>query len=91
MASGAAAASPLVPDGRFARPAGEDALRRAAALTAKGFTVEILDDARGARARVRDLLPIPAVLLDRPIRPRAASAFRQEEARQARTQMGIRP
>jgi hypothetical protein len=50
MASSAAAASPLVPDERFALPAGEDALHRAAAaLTAKGFTVEILDDAGAAR------------------------------------------
>jgi hypothetical protein len=58
MEAGAATASPLVPDERFARPAGEDALRRAAAaLTAKGFTVEILDDVGAARARVRDLLP----------------------------------
>ena len=57
-ASGTAAASPFVPDERFARPAGEDALRRAAAaLTAKGFTVEILDDVGLARARLRDLLP----------------------------------
>ena len=58
MASGAAAASPFLPDERFAQPAGEDALRRAAAApTAKGFTVEILDDAGAARAHVRDLLP----------------------------------
>lgn len=58
MESGGATASPLVPDERFARPADEDALRRAAAaLTAKGFTAEILDDVRAARARVRDLLP----------------------------------
>ena len=57
MAFGPAAASPLVPDERFACPAGEDALRRAAAaLTAKGFTVEILDDGRprpSARAALR--------------------------------------
>jgi LUD domain len=58
MVSGTAAASPLVPDEQFARPAGEGALRRAAAaLMAKGFIVEILDDAGAARARVRDLLP----------------------------------
>lgn len=58
MTSGAAAASRYVPDERFSRPAGEDALRRAAAaLSAKGFTVEILDDVHAARARVRDLLP----------------------------------
>jgi hypothetical protein len=64
MASGATAASPLVPDARFARPAGEDALRRAAvALTAKGFTVEILDDVAAARARLRDLLPEGAAVL----------------------------
>jgi hypothetical protein len=65
MASGAAAAAEsLVPDERFARPAGEDALSRAAAaLTAKGFTVEILDDAGAARARLRDLLPEGATVL----------------------------
>jgi hypothetical protein len=31
--------------------------RAAAALTAHGFTVEILDDATAARARVKDLIP----------------------------------
>ncbi|MFI5959489.1 LUD domain-containing protein [Cryptosporangium sp. NPDC051539] len=34
--------------------------RAAAALTAHGFTVEILDDAGAARARVRDLVPARA-------------------------------
>jgi hypothetical protein len=63
MAAGALATSTLVPDERFARPAGEDALRQAAAaLTANGFTVETLDDAAAARARVRKLLPKSAAV-----------------------------
>jgi hypothetical protein len=42
----------------FARPAPAQRLERAAAaLTAHGFTVEILDDAAAARTRVQDLLP----------------------------------
>ncbi|MER6333373.1 LUD domain-containing protein [Streptomyces sp. NPDC014983] len=42
----------------FADPAPAQSLERAAtALTAHGFTVEILDDAAAARARVRDLIP----------------------------------
>lgn len=42
----------------FADPAPAQALERAAAaLTAHGFTVEILDDAAAARTRVKDLIP----------------------------------
>jgi hypothetical protein len=42
----------------FADPASEERLARAAeALTAHGFTVEILDDVAAARARIRDLIP----------------------------------
>jgi hypothetical protein len=42
----------------FAEPATARQLERAAtALTANGFTVEILDDAAAARARVSDLVP----------------------------------
>ena len=43
---------------RFGEPAPAEHLQRAAAaLAAHGFTVEILDDAAGARARVKDLIP----------------------------------
>ena len=42
----------------FADPAPAQRLERAAAaLTAHGFTVEILDDAAAARARVKELIP----------------------------------
>ena len=42
----------------FADPAPADRLERAAtALTAHGFTVEILDDAAAARTRIKDLIP----------------------------------
>ena len=42
----------------FADPAPAQRLERAAAaLTAHGFTVEILDDAAAARARIKDLIP----------------------------------
>jgi hypothetical protein len=42
----------------FADPAPEERLERAAtALTAHGFSAEILDDAAAARTRVRDLIP----------------------------------
>ena len=42
----------------FAGPASAQRLERAAAaLTAHGFTVEILDDATAARTRVKDLIP----------------------------------
>jgi hypothetical protein len=42
----------------FAEPAPADRLERAAAaLASRGFTVEILDDAAAARARVQDLIP----------------------------------
>ncbi|MER7499880.1 LUD domain-containing protein [Nonomuraea pusilla] len=47
-----------IPATRFADPAPAEHLERAAdALTAHGFTVEILDDVAAARARVKDLLP----------------------------------
>jgi len=43
---------------RFADPAPAQRLERAAtALTAHGFTVEILDDVAAARTRVKDLIP----------------------------------
>jgi len=42
----------------FAEPGPAQALERAAtALTAHGFTVEVLDDAAAARTRVKDLIP----------------------------------
>jgi hypothetical protein len=42
----------------FAEPAAAPRLQRAAqALTAHGFTAEILDDAAAARARVKELIP----------------------------------
>jgi hypothetical protein len=47
-----------IPAALFADPAPAPRLERAAAaLTAHGFTVEILDDAAAARARVNDLIP----------------------------------
>lgn len=47
--------TPAVP---FTEPATEERLQRAAdALTARGFTVEILDDAAAARARIKKLIP----------------------------------
>jgi hypothetical protein len=47
-----------VPATSFADPAPEQSLERAAtALTAHGFTVEILDDAAAARTRIKDLIP----------------------------------
>ena len=43
---------------QFTDPASAERLERAAAaLTAHGFTVEILDDAAAARARIKDLIP----------------------------------
>jgi hypothetical protein len=48
----------------FADPAQAQSLERtAAALTAHGFAVEILDDAAAARERVKDLLPAGAIVL----------------------------
>ena len=48
----------------FADPAPAQRLERAAAaLTAHGFAVEILDDAAAARARVKDLIPEGASVL----------------------------
>lgn len=47
-----------VPTTAFADPVSEERLERtAAALTEHGFTVEILDDAAAARARVKELIP----------------------------------
>jgi hypothetical protein len=47
-----------VPAALFAEPAPAPRLdRAAAALTAHGFTVEILDDAAAARTRVKELIP----------------------------------
>ena len=47
-----------IPATPFADPAPAQRLERAAAaLTAHGFTVEILDDAAAARTRVKDLIP----------------------------------
>jgi hypothetical protein len=47
-----------IPAVTFTDPAPAERLERAAAaLTAHGFTVEILDDAAAARARVADLIP----------------------------------
>ncbi|MEW9528175.1 LUD domain-containing protein [Microbispora sp. NPDC049125] len=47
-----------IPATRFADPASAEHLERAAGeLAAHGFTVEILDDAAAARARVKDLIP----------------------------------
>ena len=47
-----------VPATSFAEPAPAPRLERAAAaLTAHGFTVEILDDAAAARIRIKDLIP----------------------------------
>jgi hypothetical protein len=48
----------------FADPAQAQSLERtAAALTAHGFAVEILDDAAAARERVKDLIPAGAIVL----------------------------
>ena len=48
----------LIPATPFADPVPEQRLERAAAaLTAHGFTVEILDDAAAARTRIKDLIP----------------------------------
>jgi hypothetical protein len=47
-----------IPAALFADPAPAERLERAAAaLTAHGFTVEILDDAAAARTRINDLIP----------------------------------
>ena len=47
-----------MPATHFAGPAPTEHLERAAsALAANGFTVEILDDAAAARARIKDLIP----------------------------------
>jgi hypothetical protein len=50
-----------VPAASFTDPAPAQRLERAAAaLTARNFAVEILDDAAAARARIRDLIPAGA-------------------------------
>ena len=50
-----------IPATLYADPAPAQTLERAAAaLTAHGFTVEILDDAAAARARIKDLIPAGA-------------------------------
>jgi hypothetical protein len=47
-----------IPATLFADPAPTQRLERAAtALTAHGYTVEILDDAGAARTRIKDLIP----------------------------------
>src|ERR1700756_5744822 len=47
-----------IPAALFADPAPEARLERTAdALTAHGFTAEILDDAAAARTRVKELIP----------------------------------
>jgi hypothetical protein len=52
-----------VPAAPFTDPAPVERLERAAAaLTAHGFTVEILDDAAAARARIKDLIPEGAIV-----------------------------
>ena len=58
MTLDATGASPVLPDERFALPAQEEQLTRAAdALAGRGVAVEILDDADAARARIRELVP----------------------------------
>ena len=53
-----------VPATAFADPAHAQSLQQtAAALTAHGFAVEILDDAAAARERVKDLIPEGATVL----------------------------
>jgi len=50
-----------IPATLFTDPAPAQRLERAAAaLTAHGFTVEILDDAAAARTRIKDLIPLGA-------------------------------
>jgi hypothetical protein len=53
-----------IPAAAFTDPAAEERLERtAAALTAHGFSVEVLDDAGAARERVKDLIPEGASVL----------------------------
>ncbi|WP_328463322.1 LUD domain-containing protein [Streptomyces sp. NBC_00448] len=57
-ATSATSATPEIPATPFAEAAPAQRLERAAAaLAAHGFTVEILDDAAAARARVEELIP----------------------------------
>ena len=52
-----------IPAPLFTDPAPAERLERAAAaLTAHGFAVELLDDAAAARARVKDLIPEGAIV-----------------------------
>ncbi len=52
-----------IPASPFTGPAPAQRLERAAAaLTAKNFTAEILDDAAAARARIKDLIPEGAIV-----------------------------
>ena len=53
-----------IPAAAFTDPTSEERLERtAAALTAHGFAVEVLDDAAAARERVKDLIPEGASVL----------------------------
>jgi L-lactate utilization protein LutC len=53
-----------IPATQFTDPAPAQRLERAAtALTANGFTVEILNDAAAARTRIKDLIPAGASVL----------------------------
>jgi hypothetical protein len=53
-----------IPAAAFTDPAPAERLERtAAALTAHGFAVEVVDDAAAARARVKDLIPEGASVL----------------------------
>jgi LUD domain len=55
---------PQAAEALFTDPAPAERLERAAAaLTAHGFTAEILDDAAAARARVAELIPAGASVL----------------------------
>lgn len=57
-AAAASAPATPAPAAPYTEPASRERLERAAAaLTANGFTVEILDDAAAARDRVKDLIP----------------------------------
>jgi ketosteroid isomerase-like protein/L-lactate utilization protein LutC len=61
LAGSAPRAADAAPAPGFTEPAPADRLARAAAaLTAHGFTVEILDDAAAARTRVEELVPAHA-------------------------------
>ena len=58
LGAGEAEASATGAADDFSAPASDERLDRAiAALRAKGFTAELLDDAAAARARIKDLIP----------------------------------